>query len=555
MNAVLARLLAARGVTTEGAEDFLSPRLKALLPDPSLLANMDKAARRFADAIVAKETIAVLGDYDVDGGCASALLLRYGRACGVEPILYIPDRLTEGYGPSSGAMRHLHGRGARVVVTVDTGAAAVAALTTARELGLDVIVLDHHAVETNPPAFAHVNPNGPDDSSGLTYICGTAVTFLFLVAVQRELRARDFFTASARPEPDLLSLVDLVGLATITDVVPLIGVNRAFVRQGLRTLDRMARPGLAALAQVASAAPPFTPYHFGFVFGPRINAGGRVGRCDLGARLLASDDVAETLGLAQELDTHNRERQVLEAAILEEAIALGQMQAEQSFIFVSGDGWHPGVVGIVASRLTERFGKPAFVAGFAGGDVARGSARSVKGVDLGAIVRAAQESGLLEAGGGHAMAAGFSLRRDRVAGFLAHLQTSLDPSRPQILEASQLIADALVSPSGATLALMDEIDRASPFGAGNPEPLFLIPDVQVAYADKVGTNHIRLRLSGRDGAMLGAIAFRAADTKLGEGLMRSRGRRIHVAGKLKRDAYNGVERVQFIVDDAAPAGA
>jgi single-stranded-DNA-specific exonuclease len=552
--AALARLLAARGVGAESVEDFLVPRLKTLLPDPSMLAHMDEAAARVVTAIECGERIAILGDYDVDGACASALLLRFLRALGSEPLLYIPDRLTEGYGPSPAAMRYLQAQGARVVATVDTGAAAHEALAEARVLGLDVIVLDHHAVETNPPAFAHINPNGPDDASGLHHICGTGVAFLFAVAVQRALRTKGWFAANNRTEPDLLDFIDLVGLATITDVMPLIGVNRAFVRLGLKRLSQLSRPGFAALARVASAEPPFSAYHLGFLFGPRINAGGRVGRCDLGARLLATDDSAEAEILAGELDRHNKERQAIEADILAEAVARAMLQQEQAFIFVTGENWHPGVVGIVASRLVERFRKPAFVAGFAGGDMARGSARSVRGVDLGAVVRAAQQKGLLAAGGGHAMAAGFSLPKGNAEGFLAHLREAFETRRAEISAASELLADTLVSVSGATLALLDGLERAEPYGPSNPEPVFVIADATIAYADRVGTNHVRLRLLAGDGAGLSAIAFRAADSKLGEGLLRARGKRVHLVGKLKRDDFGGIPKVQLVVEDAAAAG-
>ncbi len=557
MSVALSELLASRGVTRETVENFLDPRLKKHLPEPHRFAGMEKAAARFASAIAARETIAILGDYDVDGACASALLLRYLRKLGLDPLLYIPDRMTEGYGPSAPAMRSLREKGAALVVTVDCGAAAHEAMAAAKDCGLDAVVLDHHAVETHPPAFAHVNPNAPGDETGITYVCAAGLTFIFLVAVQRSLREQGWFASAGIAESDLLDQLDIVALATIADVVPLIGVNRAFVRQGLKKLDRLERPGLAALARFASATAPFSAYHLGFIFGPRINAGGRVGACDLGARLLASDDAAEADALAAELHQHNRERQAIEAQILEAANEMALTQSDSPFLLLAGDGWHPGVVGIVAGRLKERFGKPVFAAGFETEKpdaVARGSARSVRGVDLGAIVRAAFAEGLLETGGGHAMAAGFSLRRDRLAPFQDFLQHRIGPQTDTIIAASELTVDAMVSASGASLSLLADLDNAGPFGAGNPEPLFVLPDCLVAFADRVGTNHVRLRLSSRDGAMIGAIAFRAADTELGEGLLKSRGRRIHAVGRLKRDEYNGTARVQLHLEDAAPAG-
>jgi single-stranded-DNA-specific exonuclease len=557
-SAGLSQLLASRGVTKDSVDVFLEPRLRTLMPDPNSFAHMERAALRFAEAVERSETIAILGDYDVDGACAAALLLRFLHGVKRETLLYVPDRLTEGYGPSAAAVRSLRERGATLLVTVDCGAAAHDAMEAARNCGLTAIVLDHHAVETNPPAFAHVNPNGPDDRSGITYVCAAGLTFLFLVAVQRSLRERGWFQAQGIDETDLLNQLDIVALATIADVVPLIGINRAFVRQGLRKLERLERPGLAALARLASATPPFSAFHLGFIFGPRINAGGRVGRCDLGARLLATDDAAEADALALELDRHNRERQAIEAHILDAADAIALSQSDNPFLLVSGDGWHAGVVGIVAGRLKERHAKPALVAGFDSAlaeSVARGSARSVRGVDLGAIIRAAQAQGILETGGGHAMAAGFSVRRAKLEAFGAFLTHHIEPQRSTIVLASELIADALVSASGADLKLLEDIERAGPYGAGNPEPIFLMPDMLVVYAGIVGANHVRLRLVGRDGQGIGAIAFRAAGAPLGDALLKARSSRVHVAGKLKQDDYDGTAKVQLHLEDAAPAEA
>ncbi len=515
-SAALAQILAARGVTRDSADSFLEPKLRTLLPEPYRIAHMESAVSRFADAIARKEKIAVFGDYDVDGACAAALLVKYVRAMGSEPLLYIPDRMKEGYGPSESAVRRLHAEGASLLVTVDCGAGSHDAFSVARGIGLDAIVIDHHAVEQNPPVLAHVNPNGPDDASGFTYVCSAGLVFIFLVAVQRHLRDKGWFQATGTAESDLLAHLDIVALATIADVVPLLGVNRAFVRQGLRGLQRLERPGLAALARIAAVAPPFTAYHLGFIFGPRINAGGRVGRCDLGARLLASDDASEAGELAATLDLNNRERQAIESAIVETAQAIAAGQTDKNVLMVTGDGWHHGVVGIVAGRLKERHAKPAFVAGFDTAGLGRGSARSVPGVDIGALVRRAHAEGLLEAGGGHAMAAGFSLRRDKLEAFRGFLDRNLEIQRETILTARDLIADSIVSAGGATLALLDDLDRAGPFGAGNPEPLFALPDMLVAYAEIVGSSHVRLRLTARDGSVIGAIAFREADTKLGQ---------------------------------------
>jgi single-stranded-DNA-specific exonuclease len=485
------------------------------------------------------------------------LLSDFLTALGAAPRVYIPDRMTEGYGPSPAAMQTLHGEGVTLVVTVDCGAAAIAALTQAKALGMDVVVLDHHRVENSPPALAHVNPNQPDDHSGLGHLCAAGVSFLFLVALNRHLRDSGFYTERDVGEPDLRLYLDLVGLATICDVVPLNGVNRAFVRFGLGQISTLSRPGLAALAGVAGAKGPFTPYHLGFVFGPRINAGGRVGRSSLGVDLLTERDGVRAQELALQMDLHNKERQAIEKLILEEAIAQGALQANAPFILASGEGWHPGVVGIVAGRLKERFGKPAFVAGFEGGQLGntfgRGSARSIPGIDLGAIIRAAAEEKIIEYGGGHAMAAGFSLMSSQLEGFRKFVEDRFTNAGPALAAVNDLNLDAVTSAAGANIALAQEIAQAGPFGAGNDEPVLGLPDLRVAFADVVGGAHVKLRLAGGDGSVLDAIAFRAVGTPLGDGLLGSRGGRIHAAGRLRQDDWNGRIRVQLEILDAAPA--
>lgn len=548
----LARLLVARGTSAAEVPDVLNPTLKRLMPDPSVLLNMDKAVARTQQAIEGGERIAIFGDYDVDGSCSSALLHDFIATLGITPRIYIPDRMTEGYGPSANAMRTLKDEGANLVVTVDCGATAKDALSAARDAGLDVIVLDHHAVEELPPAVAQVNPNQTGDTSGLGYLCAAGVTFMFVVALNRALRDAGYYSAKSIPEPALRDLLDLVGLATICDVVPLVGVNRAFVRSGLAVFGSK-RVGLSALAAIAKVTAPFTPYHMGYVFGPRINAGGRVGRCTLGADLLTTHDGTEAEEFALQLDLHNRERQTIERLILEEAIAMAALQDNAPFLFVAKEGWHAGVVGIVAGRLKDRFGKPSFVAGFEGG-MARGSARSVPGVDIGAIVRDAKDAGLIATGGGHAMAAGFSLTAEQERPFQAFLAQRFAEGSDALAGALDLHIDTLVSPAGATEAMVREIAQAGPYGAGNPEPLVAIADARVAFADVVGKDHIRLRLAGGDGARLDAIAFRVANTMLGNGLMASRGKSIHVAGRLKIDEWQGRTRVQLQIEDAAPAG-
>lgn len=550
----LARILAARAVTTEQLEDVLNPTLKRLLPEPFLLKDMEQAVSRVLVAINAGEKIAIFGDYDVDGSSAAALLSGFLAALEHKPRVYIPNRMTEGYGPNANAMRALRAEGASLAITVDCGATSVAALTAARDAGLDVIVLDHHAVDTLPPAYAQVNPNQPGDTSGLGYLCATGVTFLFAIALNRALRESGWYAANAIVEPDLREAVDLVGLATVCDVVPLEGVNRAFVRAGLAKLSSLSRPGLAALAAVARTSAPFTPHHLGFVFGPRINAGGRVGGCMLGMEMLSATDATLALGLAQRLDVHNRERQALESMILNSAAAQAMTQGNTPFVLVAEEGWHPGVVGIVAGRLKERFNRPAFVAGFEGG-YGRGSARSIPGIDIGAMVRAAHEAGVIEAGGGHAMAAGFTIAPDKLETFREFLIGRFANTGAAFDTANELLLDAGIAPSGANVMLARELAKAGPFGAGNPEPLLAVMDTRVAFADVVGKDHVRLRVAGGDGARLDTIAFRAAGTSLGQGMLAARGKRIHLAGRLKENHWNGQLRVQLQVEDAAPAEA
>ncbi|HUO01531.1 MAG TPA: single-stranded-DNA-specific exonuclease RecJ [Rhizomicrobium sp.] len=554
LSPVLARLLAARGIGPADANDYLHPTLKKLLPDPSLLAEMDTAIDRVKRALESGERIAVFGDYDVDGSVSASLLAGFFTMLGAPPRLYIPDRMREGYGPSAAAMQRLHDEGASLVVTVDCGAAGGAAFEAARTRGMNVVVLDHHRVETRPDALAHVNPNQPADQSGLTYLCAAGVVFLFMVGLNRALRESGFYAERGIAEPDLRDYLDLVGMATVCDVVPLNGVNRAFVRQGLGQLSKLSRPGMAALAGVAKASPPFTAHHLGFVFGPRINAGGRVGRSSLGADLLGASDQVAAAEFAVQLDLHNRERQAIERLILDEAVALAETQDNAPFLLVTNDGWHPGVVGIVAGRLKERFAKPAFVAGFEGG-MGRGSARSISGIDIGRIVRAARDEGLIEAGGGHAMAAGFSLMENQLSRFREFLHAQFTGSEQAYEEAASLVVDAISSPAAAGRELVAEIALAGPYGAGNPEPVLAFPDVRVAFADVVGASHVKLRLVGGDGARLDAIAFRAVGTPLGEGLLKSRGRFLHAAGRLKTDDWNGETRVQLQIEDAAAAGA
>ncbi len=557
MPELLARVLAGRGVEVEEAAAFLDPTVRALMPDPYLLTGMQVAAARLADAIAGAENVAILGDYDVDGATSAATLARFLRHGGLKPIIHIPDRLFEGYGPNAEAVRALAGRGATLLITVDCGTTSHEPLAEARRLGLDVIVIDHHlADEALPPALAVVNPNRLDDLSQLGHLAAVGLVFMTVVAVNRELRARGFWTA-ARPEPDLLGLLDLVALGTIADVVPLRGLNRAFVAKGLLAMRRRDNVGLTALMDVARLAGPPEPWHLGFLLGPRINAGGRIGRATLGVDLLMQDDASECARLAAELDRLNRERQAIELATLAqaEAEAMAALGAEEkgAVVVTAADGWHPGVVGLVAARLKERFGRPAFAIALEPGGIGTGSGRSITGVDLGRAVRQAVSTGLIIKGGGHAMAAGVTLRKDTLSAFRAYLEDALAGAVEAARREDALLIDGAVTAAAANDDIVATIARAGPFGAGNPEPVIALPAHTIVYAEQVGQSHMRVRLRAGDGSIINAIAFRAAGQKLGIALGQSRGRSVHAAGTLCVDRWNGVERVQLRLIDVAPA--
>ena len=548
----VARALAARKVGLDAAPDFLAPTLRRTLPDPSCLADMDAAAERIAKAIASGEGIAVFGDYDVDGATSSALLLRFLRALGREARLHIPDRIDEGYGPNAPALLALRAQGASLVVTVDCGAAAPEPLAAAAAAGLDVVVLDHHRISgPPPPAVAVVNPNRPDDASGLGALAACGVTFLTLVAVNRALRRDGFFRG--RDEPDLLSMLDLVALGTVCDVVPLAGLNRAFVAQGLKVLGGRHGAGVRALAEIAGLGPEIDVEHLAFAMGPRINAGGRVGQADLGARLLATDDPVEAATLAEALNGHNESRKAIEAAVLRQAAAEAETQAGDGdepgrLILVAGENWHPGVVGIVASRLKERFHRPAVAVAASNGQ-GRASGRSIPGVDLGALIGEARRAGLVVDGGGHPMAAGFTVDMERLPSLRRFLDERLadqGEAPPPMVE-----LDGGLSVGGVTVPLAAAVARLAPFGAGNPEPRFMVASAEVARAQIVGGTHIRCQLTGADGARLSAIAFRAVGTPLGEALLAKGGAPLHLAGTIRRDRWNGEDRVQFRIEDAA----
>ena len=552
----VARILAGRGVAASEALRYLEPKLRDLLPDPSVLLDMEPAARRLAQAALRAEKVAIFGDYDVDGACSAALLAIFLKQAGARPRVHIPDRLIEGYGPNSEAIAMLAGEGATLLVTVDCGTTSHEPLREAARLGLDVVVLDHHqAPEQLPAAAAIVNPNRQDDLSGLGHLCAAGVVFLTLVATARELRRHGHWSGRGG-EPDLLAMLDLVGLATVADVVPLIGLNRAFVRQGIAILRLRQRPGLAALLDAAGLDGPAQPWHLGFLLGPRINAGGRIGDAGLGARLLMTDDEVEARSIAAELNRLNQERQEIERAAVEEAVAevehrLGDA-AEHPVLLVGSADWHPGVVGLIAARLKERFRRPAFALARHPDGGATGSGRSVPGVDLGAAVRRAVEAGLAIKGGGHAMAAGITLAPGQEAPFIAFMSAELAANVAASRESEALLVDAAISAGGANPRLLAEIDRAGPFGSGCPEPVFVLPAHRLADVVEIGSGgHLRVRLRAGDGASIGGVAFRAAQEPLGQALLAARGEQVHLAATLTLNRWGGSEKAELRVLDLA----
>ena len=540
----LCHTLVKRGVAPQDAAGYLAPALRDLLPDPLVLKDMGKAAARFLAALKARQRIAVFADYDVDGGTSAALLLIWLRAMGHQATLYIPDRIDEGYGPNEPAMAAL-AAAHDLIVCVDCGTLSHGPIAAAQDA--DVIVLDHHlGGETLPPALAVVNPNRQDEAGGLEHLCAASVVFLMLVEANRQLRGEGM------QGPDLMAMLDLVALATVADVAPLIGVNRAFVRQGLRVMARRERVGLRALADVARMDTAPTSYALGFLLGPRVNAGGRIGQADLGARLLATDDPAEAVALAERLDLLNTERRDIEAAVRASAMAQAEARGLDSpLVWAAGEGWHPGVVGIVAARLKEATHRPAVVIGL-DGDEGKGSARSISGIDLGAAVQRVAAEGLLLKGGGHKMAAGLSVRRDQLEAAMARLGELLAKQGSASAGPGELRLDGLLSPAGATMALIEQLEEAGPFGAASPAPRFAFAD-QAVSARRIGENHLRLTFGDGMGAKLEAVAFGAFDGPLGPALENPGHQRFHLAGRLEVNTYAGRSKVQLRLEDAAPA--
>ncbi|MFT9400555.1 single-stranded-DNA-specific exonuclease RecJ [Acetobacter sp.] len=551
---IVGRLLALRGLSLESAADFLDPKLRALMPNPSTLQDMDIAAARMARAVQQGETIGIFGDYDVDGACASGILASFFEELGSTVHTHIPDRMTEGYGPNLPALENLAAQGAKLIICVDCGTAAADILNQMADKA-DLIVLDHHKSEDALPAIlATVNPNRPDCSSRLNHICAAALAFLAAVATARDLRALGWFETN--PAPDLLRQLDLVALATVCDVMPLQGLNRAFVAQGLKVMARRQRVGLSALLEIASVTKAPDAFSCGFALGPRINAGGRIAEAALGLRLLRCEDPHEAKIMAERLDAVNRKRQGVEAEILDLAMqqATEQREAGHAVIFLAGKNWHPGVVGIVAGRIKEQFNRPALVGAEQEDGSVKGSGRSVPGLDLGTVIIAARQAGLLTTGGGHAMAAGFSLPVDNVEEFHAFLDERL-AGAAELPNAVDLDIDAAVSVGGATVDLAQNLATLAPFGAGNAEPLIALSHVQVVKADRIGRdgNTLRLLLKGADGGRLKALVFRVENSPLAPALEDTTRPPLHLAGYLRAESWNGRTDVTFFIQDAALA--
>lgn len=554
---IVARVIAGRGIGIEDADTFLKPTLKEMLPDPSHFKDMDKACVRIADAIIAGEKVAVFGDYDVDGATSSAIFKRFFKALGQDITAYIPDRMLEGYGPNIKALLDLKAAGHNLVITVDCGIVSFDPLKAATDAGLDMIVVDHHQAEARlPDAVAVVNPNRLDEEPGFGQLAAIGVSFITIIGINRELRNRGWYKQQEMAEPKIIEWLDLVALGTICDVVPLVGINRALVSQGLKIMAERRNEGLKALGDVAGINETPGTYHAGFLLGPRVNAGGRVGRSEAGTILLSTDDPQEAQSISTELNTYNAERQAIEAMVLEDA--MGQVQRKigvggvvPPIIIAANVGWHPGVIGIVAGRLKEHFSRPTIVIAIDDNGDAKGSGRSIMGVDLGSAITAARQSGIISAGGGHAMAAGLSVRTENIDALDDFLNTRLSTTVDEALTSLSLKLDGVLSLGAVQPDLVERLDQVGPYGQGNAGPRFAFTDVYISYVDVVGKDHVKCSLKGPDGSTVKAMAFRCADKPLGRFLLESRSKTIKIAGTIRNNLWNGRTSAEIFIDDAA----
>lgn len=552
---IVTRLLAARGVSLDGVQGFMNPTLREQMPDPYVLRDMQAAAERIADAIEKGQRVAVFGDYDVDGATSSALLKRFFNSLGLPLTVYIPDRIAEGYGPNAAALQKLRDQGADLLVTVDCGITAYDAIAAGRAAGLDIVILDHHRAEPAlPDAHAVVNPNRLDCDSGLGHMAAVGVTFLAIVAINRVLRQRGYYTANNLPEPHILQWLDIVALGTVCDVVPLTGINRAFVSQGLKVMAMRQNAGLVALGDIAGVSQEIGAFHAGFVFGPRVNAGGRVGEAGLGWRLLSTDDAHEARALATRLHDYNSERKAIEDGVLTEALAMveSRLTDDDHVIMVAGDGWHPGVIGIVAARIKEKYNRPACVIAFDENGIGKASGRSAGVVDLGGAIIAAKQNDILIAGGGHKMAAGFTVAKDRMEELQKFVNDHIAAQLAGVPMLAELRVDHVLSVSALTLDMAETIASLGPYGAGHAEPRFVLSAVKIIKATVVGEKHVSCFIQDTaGGASVKAIAFRALDSALGETLLKSAGAPLHLAGHVTINNWQGRQSVNFQIVDAA----
>jgi len=545
---ITARIIAGRKIDLADVQDFLNPSLRKLLPDPSSMQDMDKAAKIIFNAIKGNKKITIFADYDVDGATSAAQLVKWARNFEVELEIYVPDRIREGYGPSIEAFNHLKKNGSDLVITVDCGAAAYSALVAAQALDLSIVVIDHHLMDADmPPAEALVNPNRIDDSSKLNYLAAAGVTFMLLVALNREARAQNF-----KNIPDLFDYLDLAALGTICDVVPLKGLNRAIVKQGLKVFSRESNIGLKSLMFETNTKSPITPYHCGFVLGPRINAGGRIGKANIGAELLSTDNRQLAIKYAQELDRVNLERRILQDKILDEALLKTlSMHKTNSVLVVSMEGWHPGVIGIVAGRLKERFNKPVIVIGIDENGIGKGSGRSIQGIDLGNEIKKLYEKGLLISGGGHEMACGLTIENKYIKTFHEILERNLSDRINFIRSKFSIKIDALLNISAVNMDLINSINQIGPYGSGNPTPTFAFAELRVAYADRVKGGHIRCNFEDKNGQRIKGICFRAEELGFEEILLNERNKYLHIVGTLKENTWNGHTNIDLQVIDVS----
>ncbi len=553
LSELVAGILLSRGVTEGTLNAYLDTSIKSQMPDPFTLIDLERGARRIAEVLKAGGRIGIFGDYDVDGGTGTAILVRTLRGLGSNALTHIPDRRTEGYGPSAAAFESLIDNGANLIITVDCGTTSVDALQWAHDRGTDVVVVDHHLpTEALPPAYALINPQRADDESGLGDLSAAGVSFLLAVGLVKVLRDDGFFAENNVSPPDLLALLDLAALGTVCDVVDLKGLNRAYVAQGLKVLGAGRNPGLAALTTLARVNSAPSAYHLGFVYGPRLNAGGRLGPSDHALRLLTTDDEREALQIARELESLNADRRLVEQDVQAQALAQAEDQVARGarVVVVAGEGWHEGVIGIVAGRLKDKVQRPTLVLAVDEGGLAKGSGRSLKGVDLGSAIVKATADGVLLKGGGHAMAAGLSMAAHRIDEFRTYLETALGAQVEAALANRASHLDGIVGLGAITGELSDQLAKAGPFGAGNPEPIVMCRNVQVSYADRVGADHVRVVLKDKSGAQLKGIAFRVADEDLGAALMEGEGRMLHLIGRIKEDHWNRRRQIQFQIEDA-----